>query len=113
MCRGLQDHPQIGGFARRIPRTQQVLTLTSVICHSEGQKAQSVKGEGTWGEACRNQTQASRAFSWEITQGTLRFPCEVSSTRDAQSGFSAQDVYCGHPLPGTDSRLQEGKQVSA
>ena len=44
MCRGLQDHPQIGGFARRIPRTQQVVTLTSVMCHGEGQKAQSVKG---------------------------------------------------------------------
>ena len=45
MCRGLQDHPQMGGFARRTPRTQQVVTVTSVMCHSEGQKAQSVKGE--------------------------------------------------------------------
>lgn len=113
MCRGLQDHPQIGGFARRIPRTQQVVTLTSVVCHGEGQKAQSVKGEGTAGEVCGDQAQAPRAFSWGITQGTLRSPCEVSSARDAQSGLSAQGVYCGHPLPGTDSRLQEGKQVSA
>ena len=35
----------MGGFARRTPRTQQVVTVTSVMCHSEGQKAQSVKGE--------------------------------------------------------------------
>ena len=81
---GLQDHPQVGGFARRTPRTQHMVVPTAVMYCSERHKAQSAKrkahGVKSGGTRHRLQEPSPRG----VTEDSLHSPCEVSSTRDTQ-----------------------------
>lgn len=102
MCRGLQDHPQMGGFARRTPRTQQVVTVTSVTV-----KAQSAKGEARGVKAAGTRhrlPEPSRGSHWADFAPRVRCPQPGTPSQDSAPRVFIAGTLCLVRTP--DSRKE-------